>query len=406
MEWRCEWCGKPHAEDDPPCDNCGHGSFEQAVVPTAPEGDDESGPLVWVCAECGREHPRNNPPCSRCGGMPLEKQRQSFDEDDPLPDEEPGGETVDEMWAGDEDAAVDGETTTVWACSDCGRAHPRNNPPCSRCGGMTFEREERVFDADDDWDDRESTGPDPEVGSDTMTTWVCTECGRSHPRNNPPCSRCGAMSLEQREERFDDVGAGGGGWRSAIDWKVGLGFVGALVLLTLIVGPAMGVFDLPGEGPPAVEGVPGEADSHGGVSLSAVERSFVDQLRAGEGTGDGGELTWNRELAGVATYRNRWTVKTTYTDAERPTPRPLLEAVSNVDSCDAEDVSFVEFDTPATLQGTPTDGFGSADAMAAALVADYAGEDGTVDVAAPAGQAAADVHVGPDGRVFVTVFLC
>ncbi|MEF8830385.1 MAG: hypothetical protein V5A23_02475, partial [Halobacteriales archaeon] len=64
MKYRCEWCGKPHERNDPPCDNCGHHSFERAVVPKAPEEAPEE--YVWVCPECGRVHPRNSPPCSRC----------------------------------------------------------------------------------------------------------------------------------------------------------------------------------------------------------------------------------------------------------------------------------------------------------------------------------------------------
>ena len=81
MKWRCEFCGKPHEEDDPPCDNCGHSGFEKAVVPRTDLAEGEREPaLVWVCAECGREHPKNTPPCSRCGAATLEKQRQAIDE--------------------------------------------------------------------------------------------------------------------------------------------------------------------------------------------------------------------------------------------------------------------------------------------------------------------------------------
>jgi hypothetical protein len=82
MEWRCEWCGKPHEEDDPPCDNCGHGKFEKAVVRQTDlaEGNERETTLVWVCTDCGREHPKHSPPCSRCGNVELEKQRQHVDE--------------------------------------------------------------------------------------------------------------------------------------------------------------------------------------------------------------------------------------------------------------------------------------------------------------------------------------
>jgi len=80
MDWRCEWCGKPHEENDPPCDNCGHGSFEKAVVPVADsETELGSNATVWVCTECGREHPKHAPPCSRCGNETLVQQRQEVE---------------------------------------------------------------------------------------------------------------------------------------------------------------------------------------------------------------------------------------------------------------------------------------------------------------------------------------
>jgi len=99
VKWRCEWCGKPHAENDPPCDNCGHGEFEKAVVPAAPEGDDQTSDAygyVWVCTECGNDHPKNTPPCDRCGHTNFERQENEFDEEEVLSemlDEGSGGGT-------------------------------------------------------------------------------------------------------------------------------------------------------------------------------------------------------------------------------------------------------------------------------------------------------------------------
>ncbi len=82
MRWRCTWCGKPHEENDPPCDNCGHARFEEAIVRQTDlsEGNEREAALVWVCTDCGREHPKHAPPCSRCGNTTLEKQRQHVDE--------------------------------------------------------------------------------------------------------------------------------------------------------------------------------------------------------------------------------------------------------------------------------------------------------------------------------------
>jgi hypothetical protein len=40
----------------------------------------------------------------------------------------------------------------------------------------------------------EVTGPG-EVGT-KFSEWRCTECGHGHPKNNPPCDRCGNMQFE------------------------------------------------------------------------------------------------------------------------------------------------------------------------------------------------------------------
>jgi len=80
MEWRCSWCGKPHEENDPPCDNCGHNKFERAVEQMAPETNGGPTEPVWVCAECGRQHTKNSPPCKRCGHVHLEKRQPDWEE--------------------------------------------------------------------------------------------------------------------------------------------------------------------------------------------------------------------------------------------------------------------------------------------------------------------------------------
>jgi hypothetical protein len=81
MEWRCEWCEKPHEENDPPCDNCGHGSFERAVEQVNHEV--VPGGTVWICQDCGRSHQRNSPPCKRCGSADLQL-REGPPETDPV----------------------------------------------------------------------------------------------------------------------------------------------------------------------------------------------------------------------------------------------------------------------------------------------------------------------------------
>ncbi|AGB37493.1 hypothetical protein [Natronococcus occultus] len=90
MKWRCTWCGEPHEENDPPCRECGHNSFEKAVVradeteaePTRTETVDTGTTYVWRCQDCGRDHVKNNPPCSRCNGHDLRKVEQRYDDVD------------------------------------------------------------------------------------------------------------------------------------------------------------------------------------------------------------------------------------------------------------------------------------------------------------------------------------
>jgi len=138
MEWRCEWCGKPHESDDPPCDNCGHGEFERAVVREAGDAGPDST-MVWVCPECGREHTKHSPPCSRCNNPTLERREKRVDESNLT--EAPG--------TADADAAVGADSTTVWVCTECGREHAKHSPPCSRCGNADLERREKRV-ADDE----------------------------------------------------------------------------------------------------------------------------------------------------------------------------------------------------------------------------------------------------------------
>lgn len=84
MEWRCTWCGKPHEENDPPCDNCGHNKFERAVEQVPPAETDGPSDPVWVCTECGRQHTKNSPPCKRCGNVELEQRQPDWDDLDEL----------------------------------------------------------------------------------------------------------------------------------------------------------------------------------------------------------------------------------------------------------------------------------------------------------------------------------
>jgi rRNA maturation endonuclease Nob1 len=246
MEWRCEWCGKPHEEDDPPCDNCGHGSFERAVVRRTDlaEGGDPDTMTVWVCTACGREHPKNSPPCSRCNNATLEREEKRVDESNLT--ERPGS-------AGS--GTVSAEKTTVWVCASCGREHPKHAPPCSRCGHATLERETRRV------DEAELTVP----GYRDLLT----------PR-----------------------------------YLVALVAVLALVaLFGLGATGTVDVPGFPDDSVPTVENVPGNATTAEGVSLAEVETAYVGALNDRREDGRKPSLDRRGRLDEVARYYNQKRVK-------------------------------------------------------------------------------------------------
>ena len=375
MEWRCEWCEKPHEENDPPCDSCGHGKFERAVVPVGPEGD--GNPLVWVCESCGRTHQRNSPPCSRCGHAKLEQREQRFDEDDPL-------------------------------------ASVREEPATSGS--------ERAADA---------TG-------DSVTVWACTECDRQHPRNNPPCSRCGHMSFEQREQHFEDIQPSGGGWLDALFSRYGLGLVGAVLLLGIFAAGGAGIIDVPGmaTGPPTVEDVPGDESEVGHLDLAEVEQEYVAELNDRRTAADYNELDRSDGLAAQATYANQRSVKAHHEGGDPPDEDELERQLTAPDECSSEvwffqfsipedrfdDQSVTNVDDEAEFASIAVDGYRTA-LMEAATAEGH--DDELVDALieehdlpavappptnqyfeAPNGYVGVDVHIGPDGTVFVTQFVC
>jgi len=253
MEWRCEWCGKPHEEDDPPCDNCGHGSFERAVVRrTDLGGSDPDTTTVWVCTACGREHTKHAPPCSRCNNADLEQREKRVDESN-LTDRPGSGA----------DGGIEAEETTVWVCRACGREHPKNAPPCSRCGHTTLERERRGVDPD-------------ELAAPSYRDLVTP----------------GYLAI----------------------------LLVVLSLAALFVLGLAGVVDLPGfpdDSVPEVD-APGDGTAAGDISLADVEATYLaelDERRAEAGTGP---LDRVDRLDDVAEYANRRSVRAEVGEGNAP----------------------------------------------------------------------------------------
>ncbi len=272
MEWRCEWCGKPHEEDDPPCDNCGHGTFERAVV--------------------------------------------------------------------QEPAAVANESTTVW---------------------------------------------------------VCTECGREHVKHAPPCSRCGNATLERREQTVADSELQAPGYRDLVTPRYLLGVGVALALgLVLLLGIA-GVINLPGmdSGVPAVDDVPGDAESYDGVSLTAVEDAYVDAFNDRLRRTDRTALARDDRVDDVARFYNQRQVKAAAGTGALPPDDRVVDLLGG--SCSGS-IGLVNGTTAA-----PTD-VESAESLGDDLAAQQFAR-GEVTLPPDASVTGVDVHVA-DGSVYVTQFVC
>jgi hypothetical protein len=246
MEWRCEWCGKPHDEDDPPCDNCGHGSFERAVVQRTDLADsDPDTTTVWECTACGREHPKNSPPCSRCNNATLERREKRVDESNLT--ERPG--------SGDYET-VSADSTTLWVCPACGREHTKNAPPCSRCGNATLEREQR------------------RVSDDELTV-------------------PGYRDLVTPK------------YLAALGVVLGLA-----TLLVLGAGGVVDLPGFPDDSVPGVDEVPGNGTvTAGGVSLADIEGQYLDALDTRRADGGTDPLDRRSRLDAVARYYNQRLVK-------------------------------------------------------------------------------------------------
>jgi len=286
-------------------------------------------------------------------------------------------------------------------CTYCGKPHERNDPPCDNCGHSEFEKAVVPM------------APEAE-DADAATTyvWVCTECGNDHPKNTPPCDRCGSGPLERREQTFDEEAVvsemldGTNGDRSpsadvsyldVLDAKLVLGFVGVSALVLVLALGFLGVVTVPGITPPGP--VPGNATSAGGLSLSEVETAYVAGLNDRRTAEGGAELTTDERLRDAATYINQERVRATYGNGDGPSGDRVRSELG--DACGDVTPSLVQFSTTSSLVEESAD---ATAALAEELLAAPDAPDPTI--AAERGLTGVDVHVGPDGRVFVTQLVC
>jgi hypothetical protein len=271
-----------------------------------------------------------------------------------------------------------------WRCEWCGKPHEENDPPCDNCGHGTFE--EAVV---------RQTDLSEEEGPESTTVWVCPECGRAHPKHNPPCSRCGHPSLEKEVQRVDESELSPPGYLDLVTPRYVVGLVIVLGLAVVFLLGVTGVVHIPGlsSGVPDVSNVPGDAETANGLSLSAAEDAYVAELNEVRAENGDAALTRDERLTEIAAFYNQRRVKATYGDGSLPSRERMRSLLS--DSCQGQ-----------ILQITPTldvNGYGSGDAIGLAFAEQTLSQGDTTDAQTKTGV---DMHVAPDGTIYLTQFAC
>jgi len=269
-----------------------------------------------------------------------------------------------------------------WRCPRCGREYAADDPPCETCGHGTFEPIEE--------------GAKSPFGGDSLV-WVCPNCGREHVKHSPPCSRCGNHTLEKRDTGDVDLSEelSAPGYLS-----VGKPYILGVVVVLAVVALALGgVLPIPGlSGPPAPPDAPGDADRSGGLELDAVEAELHDRFNA-ERVADGGtERTRGDGLDAFAEYATRHYVAERY-DPDYDGSVPEFGAF---DPRCSRSPTFVIGD-PEVDPGAAGEEAAFADALADRLLS---GGEFTGAVLGEGESEGIDVHVGPDGTVFVGYIGC
>lgn len=271
-----------------------------------------------------------------------------------------------------------------WRCVWCGREYDTETATCETCGHERFEPVENDTD----------TAAPFESGA---VAWVCTDCGREHVKRSPPCSRCGGHSLERRAvdsaEQFGDISTPG---YLSVGKPYLLGIVAVIVLVSLVLA---GVIPLPGfSGPPTPPAAPGDADRSSGVELAVVEAELYDRFEAERTATGATDRGRDPGLDAFAEYATRHSVAGRYDPAYDGT-------VPNFGEFDAQcrssptltvvrrSLSIGEYGNEAEFSTALADRL-----LASPDVREMVLRDGAFE--------GIDIHIGPDGTVFVGYIVC
>lgn len=269
-----------------------------------------------------------------------------------------------------------------WRCTWCGKPHAEDDPPCDNCGHNKFERAVEQM--------------APQQDGPTEPVWVCTECGRQHTKHSPPCSRCGNVDLEKRRPDYSDLeDIGGTTYRDVLEPKYVAGYALVAVLGSVLILAQLGVVTLPGMGKPAIPDTPGDGEQVGGLSIDGVEAAYVEELNERRADAGVGALSNDSDLAWYATYVNKRTVgviegnASSISDDEFGRVREYCDGRPVVDRYRTGE-SVLDVSDESSLAAALVDGWTRR-------------ERAQVDSQTAIGV---DVHVGPSGRVYVTVAVC
>ncbi|ELZ23190.1 hypothetical protein C475_16114 [Halosimplex carlsbadense 2-9-1] len=288
--------------------------------------------------------------------------------------------------SGGEDGAAGSGTgrSAKWRCAWCDKPHDRNDPPCDNCGHHKFEKAVVPVAPEDPDHEREPV-------------WVCPECGRVHQKNSPPCSRCGNAELERQipDESDYDEELSGTSYYDLLDARYLVGLAFALVAGAVLVLALLGVITLPG-----MDSVPGSAGEYRGVNLGETETALVAAVNDRRAEAGLSEYERNGNVDDAARLYNQGLVSEVAGTGSIPSGERLGRALDG--TCD----DGVERITPFTRsfdEGAAA--LDSPEALAGALADGYTAEAGGLSEA-ESDLVGVDVHAGPDGSVYATVFVC
>jgi len=227
--------------------------------------------------------------------------------------------------------------------------------------------------------------------------WVCTNCGREHVKHSPPCSRCGNHDLEKRD-------AGGVDLTEEVSspgyLSVGKPYIVGIVAVVVLVGLALaGVIPIPGvSGPPAPPDAPGDADRHAGLDLAVVETALHDRFESEREAVGSADRSRDSGLDAFATYATRHRVAERY-DPDYDGSVPDLGAFDP--PCGTSPAFGIA--EPAVDPGGYAGEDALANGIADAMLDDGGFGDAILDDRSIEGI---DVHVAPDGSIFVGYITC